>query len=785
MFGVSKRKAIKIEEERVAQLQASLASLMALGLFVEEKQRLIDSIREQYMCLEHEDKMAIDGWLDGRYKTFLEKLITYDKNIHNVVDLVNYCFRWGLSGSIAQDIEFAYYLIDPIISREKFNNESISSYAYLTHGSILFHYYRESITHDESNRMFLFQRAVGSLRLSYGSAKNDYLKNRSAYFLTQLYTLNGDFTTAVVWYFRSLDCSDLVHDQFSMIFTLIFRDIDPELVLSFNNIGKIFTKERVQNRDFWHFVKRKMSNALAIDHINTLVALSDTTSSVENWGSEVELFFDTLEHYISVLLEPMDKKSNAVLQNLYFGAILNDRGKAAVLFRMAEIQQFYNEDRERAMLMASESNGLFFTSKRLDFMSRILLEPFAIEIRRILNGCTMNFKGAAVAFYCAEKERKVVAWRRLLKRGCLSGRLDEEVEFLEYLKHHTLDKILLKVLKTRLAYLYFKGTAGISEDGYLQPNYQKSKEYFEDLQENPLVAKYLKHPKLSIYLSLEKGSPLGDINYLFFEKKMSSKLLIVFSCAFSYMHYTQLREFYQRNKVNVLFISNPALNWYHDQEWSRIESLMKQVVLKRFQKENITTYFGSMGGYAALRVALTYGLKAVVFNPQIDLNIWIKHRPLIATRLKPYSLVHIQEFSITAFENAPLYILSSSSIEDVEVFKILLEKFALCQKGLFIIEKIPDNLHAGIFAKVYSKNQQNSILNISAIQDKYYPSKKYEKIPYQISPENATTFWRFVNRSMKIRLIIQIERGNIFCAKVQDNFGVKPRLSSLDDELKS
>lgn len=770
----------------IFMLQSSLATLNTSTLFVEEKYKLIESIKEQYNKLDTKNKKTINKWLNGRYKIFLEKLIKYDKNIHNTIDFVNYSFRWGISGVTSQDVDFSYYLVNPIITKEKFKDENISSYAFLTHGNILFHYFRESINEYNINRETLFQRALNSLIQSYNSAKNDYLKNRSSYFLTQLYSLNSDFNSSIVWYYRSLDCSDLVHDQFSMLFALLFKDIDKNMILSFNFVGKFFIKENIQNKYFWLFVKSKISNSLAINHIDTIINLSSPiyNKKVDSWGKDIEDFFTTLNSYISLVVEPLDEKSSSQLQTLYFNSILNNHGKSEVLFRMAQIQRFYINDLGRAMLMASEANTLFFNLKRLDFMSRIILEEFGVEIREILDSSSCKFQNKNIDFYCFEKDRKVSAWKRLLKKGCLSGRVDEEIEFLEYINSYTDNKKLSQILKTRLAYLYFKGTAGISEDGYEKANYQKAKIYFESIKENTLVLKHLQHPKLSIYLDMEKASPIGDENYLFFEKRISNKILIVFSCAFSYMHYTQLREFYQKNKINVIFISNPTLNWYHGLEWDRVESIMKQIVFKKFKKENVTTYFGSMGGYGALRVALTYGLKSIVFNPQIDLNIWIKHRPVISTRLKPYDLVHIQSFSRMAFENTPIYIMSSSSIEDVEVFKILIDKFTECKKGLFIIEKIPDNLHAGIFAKVYSGNQQNSILNISALQDKYYPSNKYEKINYQIPKGLTEKFWRFINNSMKLRVIIQINNGDIFCAGVKDNFGVKPTLYSIEDEIK-
>ena len=771
-------------EDSVSFLESSLATLISPSMFVEEKYKLLEDIKKHYLSLDEKERAKINSWLNGRYKRFLELLLKYDKNIHNLIDFVNYSFRWGILGVIAQDVDFSNYLVEPIIEKKRFSNETISSYAFLTYGTLSFHYFRESTEGLEKD--FYFKKALTSLTSAYSGAKNDYLKNRASYFLTQLYSLNSDFSSAIVWYFKSLECNDLVHDQFSMLYAVLLRDIDKEMGNSFNNIGKIFTKEHIKNRYFWIRFRSHVSNPQLISKINVLINLCSLSDEVQiiKWESEVEEFFEAINSYLNVMVDSIDAKNSSVLEALYFSPHLNNRGKAQVLFRMAEIQRYFNHDLGRAMLMASESNTLFFDAKRLIFMSGLLLENFALEIRTLLAEQRYAFLSSSVTLYCNEIDRKVSAWKRFVKRSCFSGRFDEDIDFLEFLSGYTQNNQLQQLLKTRLAYLYFKGTAGISEDAYVNPNLSKAKQYFEEIKENPLVKKHLQHPKLSIYLDMEKESPSGEGKYLFFEKRMSSKLLIVFSCAFSYMHYTQLREFYQRNKINVLFIGNPPLNWYHGSEWDRVESIMKKVVFKRFKKENITTYFGSMGGYAAMKVALTYGLKTIVFNPQIDLHLWIKHRPTIAPRLKEENLVHLQDFKVSSFEKTPIYITTSSSIEDVEAFKILIHKFSLCKEGLFIIEKIPDNIHAGIFERVYSANQQKAIINISELQDTYFPSKKYEKITHKIPKELHDIFWSFINANMNLRVIIQIKAGEIFCGGIKENFLTKPLLYSLLEELK-
>jgi hypothetical protein len=425
-----------------------------------------------------------------------------------------------------------------------------------------------------------------------------------------------------------------------------------------------------------------------------------------------------------------------------------------------------HNDFSRAVLMLSESNTISFDKKKLEYISDIFLENFSVEIRAILHEHPYRFKDNSIALYCDEQSRQVFAWKRFLSRGCISGNFDDEVEFLEFLLKYTNNAFLKKALYTRLAYLYYTGTAGVSVDHYITPDIAKSRAYFQKVKGNPLVNKYLTHPRLAIYQDMEQYIDSKEEKYLFFENKESDELLIVFSCAGSYSRYTQLKPFYQKNKTNVLFINNPKYNWYHGSEWERTQKIIEQVALKNFKKENIISYFGSMGGYVALRVGLTYGFRTVVFNPQIDLNLWIRHRPSISVRLnQEKELTHLQDLPIELYENTPIYYITSSSMEDVEAFKIFIDKIALCQKGLFIIEKIPDNLHDGIFGLTYKGREQEAILGLAKMQQRYYPLDSYVKLDNKV--EELEVFWTTVKESMSLRVIIQIRESDVYTLNIQ------------------
>jgi hypothetical protein len=128
----------------------------------------------------------------------------------------------------------------------------------------------------------------------------------------------------------------------------------------------------------------------------------------------------------------------------------------------------------------------------------------------------------------------------------------------------------------------------------------------------------------------------------------------------------------------------------------------------------------------------------------------------------------------------PLYYATSSAIEDVEAFSLLIQKLSKCKYGLFIIEKIPDNIHAGIFGHIYLKKKQEAILNIANIQKEYYPDGEYTQLPYRISKKNKKYFLKTVTNTQQLRIMIQLSKGDIYYGIVKNNFLTLPLFGKLD-----
>ena len=746
-----------------------MAELRKSSLYIEDKVDIINQIYTEYTTLSSDEKNSLNNWLEGRYKKVLHYITNYQQSVNVRIDFAYDIFRWGYKGVVAQDIDYMLHLIAPIIEKKIDSSSETYEYATFAYGTALFHYYRQSVYNNSPNQQF-YNRAVTALSSSSQSPRL-YLQQRSYFFLAQLYGLEGDFKKSVITYYKTISYDNIPQAHHALIYSTL-TDYRPEGI--FNNMVTVFTKENIGNNYFWELLQSNINSSIIVKKIKFIMKFNHYRVATISNENEVITFAKIFSDYIN-----RQSKNISTLQTLYNSKIITSKGKAEVLFRMGEEVRDRNQDLNRAMLMFCESVELYRNRDRFISISSLILKNFSMEIREILKQRSGDFISLSLNRYCFEQSMGKSAWIRFIEVGFVSGYFEEEVEFLEYIKEKTGNSSLIRLIDTRLAFLYHKGHAGVRIHDYNQPNYHKAQALFKTLKDNPLVLKHLNHPILAIYNKLETIN--GNEHYLYFKNKKSDKLLVVFSCAFSYAHYTQLRTFYQKNRTNVLFLNNPKLNWYHGKEWDRVTQTIEKIVDKSFNKKDVICYFGSMGGYMALKVGLSYGFKTIVFNPQIDMNIWIKHRPILAPRLREEKeLINIQDFDIKAFELTPIYYMTSSSIEDVEVFSIFIQKISLCQQGLFIMEKISDNIHAGVFGKIYKEHQQDVILNISNLQERYFPSKNYQKVEYQILSEYHKKFWNFLIESMRFRLIVQIINKEIFVATVRDDFSKKIELSKFD-----
>jgi hypothetical protein len=757
----------------IKQIKYKLGYLRTNSLCVEEKNALINDIRELYSTLSQEQKYKLENWLNGRYRKFFNYLAVYQDNHHKRVDFSYDIFRWGIPGAIAQDVEYSIFLLKPIMNNKTNLSTATLSYAYYAYGTAMFHLYREG-KNNNIDDAYYYHQSIETLSIS-ANAESNYLRQRSCYFLAETYTLKGNFSQSIDFYFQAISNQNALASQSELIWHII---TNRKAIGIFDKISNIFSKEHTLNLDFWKLLLEHIKIGEVQKNISHIVAFLENKTYIKkeiHSAEKVINFCKKLTNYLKYLVEDEICELQQ-LENMYHDNDYTKKAKSQILFKMGKLIADVERDIPKAILFMSESIDLYADRNRFKFISDLFLVYHKEEIQNILKQERYKFKNSVLQKYIVEKSMGKSAWKRFVQVGFINGEFDEEIEFLEYLADKDISFDLKKLINTRLGYLYFKGHSGIRIHDFNQPDYKKAKSLFMNLKEYSIVKKYLEHPILSIYNDMEIRK--DNNQYIFFENEDSYKLLIVFSCAFSYSHYAQLRTFYNNNKVNVLFINNPKLNWYSDEEWYRVTDIIDNFALKKFNQKNITTYFGSMGGYAALKVGLTYHFKTIVFNPQIDMNIWLKHRPVLKPRMRNVKeLVNLQKMPINMYEKTPIYYMTSSSIEDVEAFSIFIDKIQNCSNGLFLLEKIPANIHAGIFGRVYGDSQQDVLLQIDELLNEYNESRYTP--PYIINKTQADDFWQYIDDVMEIKIVIKIVNGTIFYGVVNSYLDVNHLFSEL------
>ncbi len=248
------------------------------------------------------------------------------------------------------------------------------------------------------------------------------------------------------------------------------------------------------------------------------------------------------------------------------------------------------------------------------------------------------------------------------------------------------------------------------------------------------------------------------------------KLMIVFSCVDTHHTYTQVPTLSRTLPGHhLLFVNNPELNWYSDAVFDEVVQLIEREVLPRFAREDVTCYFGSMGGHAALKFALHFGFQALVFNPQVDLPLWAAYRPgqremLLAAR----EHANVQDAPLAAFEQSPVCYLVGSSTPDREAFARWLARVRECRHGSFIIEKFADPHHAGLVARIVPKGHVVPMLaraqeRLRALAQLGEAAEGLAEVPPALVPR----LWDQIEQAASLKLEVLVRGGRVFVADSQ------------------
>lgn len=194
---------------------------------------------------------------------------------------------------------------------------------------------------------------------------------------------------------------------------------------------------------------------------------------------------------------------------------------------------------------------------------------------------------------------------------------------------------------------------------------------------------------------------VGGREHLWLERPGANRVLVVFSCVESHHTFASVPTLLaEMTDHHLLFIHNPELNWFSGQVFGQVQQVLSHHVGSRFRPDQVSCYFGSMGGYGALRFALANGWRAIVFNPQVDLDLWSAYRPLQRQLIQAeLERVNLQDLPVDAYANSPLYLMVGDSTPDRLACGVLLRRMQAASHGSWILEKFSDPHHAGLISR--------------------------------------------------------------------------------------
>jgi hypothetical protein len=261
----------------------------------------------------------------------------------------------------------------------------------------------------------------------------------------------------------------------------------------------------------------------------------------------------------------------------------------------------------------------------------------------------------------------------------------------------------------------------------------------------------------------------GGRQHLWFDSPQpdAQRLLIVFSCVDSHHSYAQVPGLVARmNGHHLLFINNPELNWYSDAVFDRVTALIEQQVLPRFRPDQVSCYFGSMGGHAALKFALHFGFQAIVFNPQIDLRLWAAFRPQQRALLwAAQDHANVQQAPLAQFGRSPVYYLVGSSAADREAFSLWLQRLRQARHASVIVEKMADPHHAGLIGRAVPGGRV--VPALLAIQQRLSELAAMPATPGQhaeLPAADVERFWQALDQAATLKLEVLVRDGRVFVA---------------------
>lgn len=288
---------------------------------------------------------------------------------------------------------------------------------------------------------------------------------------------------------------------------------------------------------------------------------------------------------------------------------------------------------------------------------------------------------------------------------------------------------------------------------------------WQQLAGHPLYAAAARHalqqPEQTLLRPLLRAE--DGIEHLWIETPGAHGVTIVFACVASHHSYPEVALLRGRLPgQHLLFVNCPEKNWYSDQAYDRVHHLIAHSVLQRFSPADVSCWYGSMGGHGALKFALAFGLRAIVFNPQTDLDLWAafrpRERPLLWAATRHAGL---GEWPLGAWEAAPVYYACGASTADREALAWVLERWRRCRHLSVIVEKFDDPEHAGLMERICSARVAPALTRITRRLRQLQGDGPLPGMQ-AVHTDGAAAFWQQLDDAKALKLEIQVRDGRLW-----------------------
>ena len=251
-------------------------------------------------------------------------------------------------------------------------------------------------------------------------------------------------------------------------------------------------------------------------------------------------------------------------------------------------------------------------------------------------------------------------------------------------------------------------------------------------------------------------------DFLWFETPGARSVTVVFSCIATHHGFAEVGTLRGRLPgQHLMFVRCPDRNWYSDGSYERVHALLQAQVATRFAREQVTCWYGSKGGHGALKMALAFGWRAIVFNPQTDLDLWAAFRPRERALLWGAERhARLAEVNVAAWERSPVYYACGSHTADREALSVAIDRWRRCRHLDLIVEKFDDGNHAGLMARISGGAVAAALQRIGQRLRRLQGGDAPEGEPLPVAAQAA--FWDELDAARSAKVEVCVRDGRLW-----------------------